>query len=477
MKVYLHYRMLEFIIISSKENEGCNVYFFIETLLGFIDIYLLCVFSGCFFERKDNKKNIILVVLYFVSTFKTFVDFEHISGIWSILALILYILLEFVYLQLIYQDSVLQKGLFIAGFTFLGAFSELILLWLGIFVFDFSIVKVQEHGIENIGILLLGKGILVLLLLCMVGVKKKVSVKMQGDNAKAVFFMTGIDMLIIMLTYLLYRNMGNVTKEALFVFMGGVLFLIVGLNIVVFYNMLRTSEKNYQVSLQLQYMHAQKQQNTNMEALVQNLRQLRHDMNNHMGILYGLCDTKQYDVLQQYLKELIQETKEINEVIVVPNQPVLSIILNNKRALAQKKGINLTYAAQTEDIGFAGNEVQELPLTELEQCSLFGNILDNAIEACEKIAISGERLIHLTLGEKENGWHIMCKNSYFEKPICKGNYLITQKSDAKNHGIGTRTMRGIIEKYNGKLEYRITEETFIVDIYIQKALKGKQVQM
>ena len=77
MKVYLHYRMLEFIIISSKENEGCNVYFFIETLLGFIDIYLLCVFSGCFFERKDNKKNIILVVLYFVSTFKTSAVFEH----------------------------------------------------------------------------------------------------------------------------------------------------------------------------------------------------------------------------------------------------------------------------------------------------------------------------------------------------------------------------------------------------------------
>ena len=111
------------------------------------------------------------------------------------------------------------------------------------------------------------------------------------------------------LTYLLYRNMGNVTKEALFVFMGGVLFLIVGLNIVVFYSMLRASEKNYQVSLQIQYMHAQKQQNTNMEALVQNLRQ-QHDMNNHMGILYGLCDTKQYDVLQQYLKELMQRRQK-----------------------------------------------------------------------------------------------------------------------------------------------------------------------
>ena len=111
--------------------------------------------------------------------------------------------------------------------------------------------------------------------------------------------------------------------------------------------------------------------------------------------------------------------------------------------------------------------MEKLPLNEMEQCSLFGNILDNAIEACEKIAQTNERWIHLMLGKKENGWHIVCKNSYLEKPVFDGVHLVTKKSDAKNHGIGTRTMRDIIKKYNGTLEYQITDEEFIVDIFIQ----------
>ena len=74
----------------------------------------------------------------------------------------------------------------------------------------------------------------------------------------------------------------------------------------------------------------------------------------------------------------MQKTKEANDVIVVPNQPVLSIILNNKRALAEEKGILLTYSTQREEIGVIREQMEKLPLNEMEQCSLFGNILDKS---------------------------------------------------------------------------------------------------
>lgn len=443
-----------------------SVYFVIEILISFIDIYILWKVGELFFDKKEGKTYIYCVVPYFICVIKTVLDYKQITGIWSGIFLFLYFAGQFIYLVMAFEGAVLTKGIVTSAVCFLELLSEVIIMIVGIPLFDLKIQKLQEHGLENIICLLVAKGICIFFLWITKRIRQA-NWKLMPDVLKSLGFLMAVNMLFVMVIYVLYRNITVVTKEILFLVTGSMLFFIAILNVVVFYNMMSVSEKNYQAFLQIQYMQAQEQQNQNMETVVQNLRQLRHDMNNHMGVLYGLCDTKQYDALRQYLQGIMQMTKEADDIIVVANQPVLSIVLNNKYTLAKEKGIRFTYATQRDTDNTAGKTGDVLLLSEMEQCSLFGNILDNAIEACEKIPEAAQRWIHLTLGKKENGWLIVCKNSYLEKPIFQGNELITKKEDARNHGIGTRTMRSIIKKYNGALEYQVTEEVFQIKIFLQ----------
>lgn len=443
-----------------------SVYFIIEILAGFIDIYILWKVGELFFDKKEGKTYVYWMLMYFIGVIKTVLDYKQVPGIWSSIFLVLYFASQVFYLVMAYEGAVLTKGMVALAVCFLETLAEVIIVIVGIPLLDLEIQKLQEHGLANIICLLMAKGICIFFLWIIKRIRQ-VNWNLAPDVLKPLSFLMTVNMLFIIVIYVLYRNISIVTKEILFQVTGSMLFLIAILNIVVLYSMMRASEKNYQASLQLQYMQEQERQNQNMETVVQNLRQLRHDMNNHMGVLYGLCDTKQYDTLRQYLQGIMQETKEANDIIVVPNQQVLSIILNNKRTLAEEKGISLTYTSKRDAVDPTVKTAGVLPLSEMEQCSLFGNILDNAIEACEKIAEATERWIHLTLMEKEDRWQIVCKNAYLEKPVFEGDKLITQKEDAKNHGIGTRTMRSIIKKYNGTLEYRVTEEEFQIVICLQ----------
>ncbi len=442
------------------------IYFVIEILAGFIDIYVLCKVAEIFLVPKDGRTNVIWVLPYFVGVIKTILDWERVPGIWSSICLILYFVSQFCYLIITYKGKILIKGIITLALGFFEALAEVIVMSVGISLLGLKIQKIQDHGLENVICLLVAKGICIFFQWIIRRIRQ-VKWSLAPEVLKSLFFLMTVNMSFVMVVYVLYRNITSVTKEVLFLIIGGTILLVAILNIVVFYSMMCATEKNYQASLQFQYMKAQEQQNQNMETVTQNLRQLRHDMNNHLGVLYGLCDTKQYDTLQQYISGIMKETKEANDIIVVPNQPIFSIILNNKRTMAEEKGIRFMYAIQREVSSSAVETDNELPLSEMEQCSLLGNILDNAIEACEKNPQVTERWIHLILEKKEKGWWIICKNAYFEKPVFEGEQLVTQKTDARNHGIGTKTMRSIIKKYNGTLEYQVTEEEFQVKIFLQ----------
>ena len=160
---------------------------------------------------------------------------------------------------------------------------------------------------------------------------------------------------------------------------------------------------------------------------------------------------------------MMESTSQANDIIVVQNNQALSVVLNNKKALAQQYQIPFDFAMRKRE---AAKDVKEMPFSEMEVCSLFGNILDNAIEACREIPHKEQSGIKLQISELEDGWQILCRNRYMEKPVFEGDSLITHKSDTQNHGIGTKAMKSIIKKHKGKLEYEVTEEEFSVKIFM-----------
>ncbi len=94
---------------------------------------------------------------------------------------------------------------------------------------------------------------------------------------------------------------------------------------------------------------------------------------------------------------------------------------------------------------------------------IIANLLDNAIEACEKCA--GEKIIRVQLRYQNEKLFIAVSNTYNGK--VKGSKTLpeTQKADVTRHGFGLKNIKSIVEKYNGTMVIS-PEEKFMVSIMI-----------
>ena len=114
----------------------------------------------------------------------------------------------------------------------------------------------------------------------------------------------------------------------------------------------------------------------------------------------------------------------------------MEAILSTKKALAESKGITVDMEVQISD---------QLPLEPVDVCVIFGNALDNAIEACDRIT-QGEKKINLVLVQREG--KLLCHLTNTAPINSSKDFSITSKSDKKNHGFGLVNLRESLEKYD-----------------------------
>ena len=101
----------------------------------------------------------------------------------------------------------------------------------------------------------------------------------------------------------------------------------------------------------------------------------------------------------------------------------------------------------------------------IDVCSIFSNILDNAIEACNKIK-NDEKYIKIRGTFVKSYYVIRCENSKVNKIKIKNNRIISSKKDKFIHGIGLKSVKSSLKKYDGELEIEDFEDKFLVQIYI-----------
>ena len=90
-------------------------------------------------------------------------------------------------------------------------------------------------------------------------------------------------------------------------------------------------------------------------------------------------------------------------------------------------------------------------------CGIFGNALDNAIEACERIN-QGEKLIRCVLMENNEGLFCKIVNT---APTPKDKVWTTSKKDKKNHGYGLSQIKLALEKYGSEPQFIWENNQFI----------------
>ena len=185
------------------------------------------------------------------------------------------------------------------------------------------------------------------------------------------------------------------------------------------------------------------------------MRMLKHDINNHLSAMSLLLKEGRTEEAQRYLQEITQGL-ESTMPVARTGIHALDMILWNKLSLAKEKGITIL---PTIDGILTG-----LQISDYELCSLLANLLDNAIEATQKLPAEN-RTIRLRIGRQLDMLCIFCENP-FATIHKEGSRFITLKSDHQNHGLGLRQIKHIAHKYNGTVDIKTGDNIFSVSVLL-----------
>lgn len=124
----------------------------------------------------------------------------------------------------------------------------------------------------------------------------------------------------------------------------------------------------------------------------------------------------------------------------------------------QSRGTEVTVNLDMRCAGFLDN---------LDLCVLFGNILDNALEACAELPPERKAYIRITGGQSANMFTLRVENSCKRTSVLINGLPVTAKANAQLHGFGLKNVKAVLEKYGGSLHV-LQEESgvFVLTILI-----------
>lgn len=192
-----------------------------------------------------------------------------------------------------------------------------------------------------------------------------------------------------------------------------------------------------------------------MNQLNEELRVFRHDLKNHMLSLSSLLEKQDISQAREYIAAL-SETLTATTKIVNTENYIFDAILAEKLEKARARQIQVDREVL---IG------KQLNIKNSDWSILFGNALDNAIEACERVTDTTPR-ISIFIQYSGNILQTRISNTAAEKPTMSGKSLISTKNDPHNHGIGLKNIQAIVKKYNGVIETRYEDGIFTLSFLL-----------
>ena len=213
------------------------------------------------------------------------------------------------------------------------------------------------------------------------------------------------------------------------------------------------SELEYQLSVQREEVAYSRQQESDIRSLHQSVRQLRHDMKNHLMVIASYLNSGDYEAAKTYTSEILDKLNVMHSYIETGNS-LLNHILNEKLELARSCGI--AGRAEIEPLSFSR-------MSSIDFSALLTNLLDNSIEA-SKNEPDGELLLHIF---QERGYDAISIKNKIEKSVLEENpQLHSTKEDKEQHGIGIAQIKEIVAAYDGIYDFYEKEGYFCFRVFI-----------
>ena len=161
---------------------------------------------------------------------------------------------------------------------------------------------------------------------------------------------------------------------------------------------------------------------------------------------------------QGVLRDIEREVNIYDSVVETGNE-ALNTILTEKSISCTNEGIELAVIADGAALGF---------MAPADIYALFGNALDNAIEAVRGIDDPERCIIKLSVAQRRGMVAINVENFCAVAPHFVEGLPQTTKADVANHGFGVRSMRAIAERYGGSLRTGAEDGIFYLTVVLNR---------
>lgn len=192
-------------------------------------------------------------------------------------------------------------------------------------------------------------------------------------------------------------------------------------------------------------------QNSNEE-----IRKFKHDVKGHMTVLHNYVIQKDCEGAEEYLNK-IGIKLENDGTTSYTGIVVLDAIIDNYRREMASKNIAFNWDGKSR--------LSEADIDLFDLCTVFENILVNAIEACEKT--SSNRVVSISVQIINKKLCIIEKNTMSGNLVLdKEGIPVTTKNDKKNHGLGTKNIRDVVAKHDGMIKFTCEDGWFEIALHI-----------
>lgn len=199
---------------------------------------------------------------------------------------------------------------------------------------------------------------------------------------------------------------------------------------------------------------AMEKQVAEVNEIYMTMRGWRHDYHNHLQKLSAHLQEGQIEEARKYIRELGESLDNIKTKYRTGNVS-LDAILNSKLSVAEKERIGIHCKVE---IG------ESLTVSDIDLCILLGNLIDNAVESCQKIPVEEERFLRIYMCIRKQQIYISVTNATNEIIRKLDSEYISKKRG--NHGHGLKRINLVVDKYGGFIKRANEPGVFVTEIML-----------
>ena len=176
------------------------------------------------------------------------------------------------------------------------------------------------------------------------------------------------------------------------------------------------------------------------------LAKVRHDLSEQFMVIQQLIHKSDNEKAEEMLNTLIEYVASTKEYVYCADS-VINAIMGEYERVCRQNEIRLIHHLEI---------MQPLMINPVAICSIFSNLLRNAIAASKEV--EKDAFVEIKAAVKGDYIHIRVENSFSDKYA---------KNKKKRKGYGLEILRSLADKYHGQMETEIKGDKFIVKIFVE----------